>query len=93
MALVFEWHPEKAVQNERKHRVTFEEASTVFDDVDFLMVEDVDHSMDEDRFFTIGWSSAGKLLLVSDTDRADRIRIISAREVTKNERTFYLASL
>ena len=90
---LFEWHPEKAALNEQKHKVSFDEARTVFDDPEFVMVEDIVHSVDEDRYFTIGWSRSGRLLLVSHTDRASRIRIISAREVTKHERSFYFGNL
>jgi hypothetical protein len=93
MTFTFEWHTEKAALNERKHQVSFAEAQTVFDDPDFVMVEDLAHSVNEERFYTVGWSRMGRLLLVAHTDRAGRIRIISAREVTKRERAFYFGGL
>lgn len=93
MRLSFEWHPEKAELNERKHKVTFAEASTVFNDPLYITVLDVEHSIDEDRYITIGPSSTGRMLLVAHTDRNDRIRIISAREATRNERRFYSEGL
>ncbi len=69
--------------------MTFHEAATVFGNALALTYPDPDHSFDEFRFITIGWSSSGRLLLVSHTERGDRIRIISAREVTPRERRFY----
>ena len=85
----FEWDPRKAEINLRKHGVSFTEAGTMFGDELAITVPDPDHSKDEDRFITIGWSSQRKLLMVSHTDRDNRIRIISARELTKAERKAY----
>lgn len=85
----FEWDPNKAVTNLTKHRVSFEEASTVFGDPVSLTLPDPDHSLDEDRFLTIGSTTAGRLLIVAHTDRDDRTRLISAREVTRQERHVY----
>jgi hypothetical protein len=85
----FEWDPRKAVINLKKHDVSFTEAGTVFGDELAITVSDPDHSKDEDRFITIGWSDRRRLLIVSHTDRADKIRIISARELTKAERKEY----
>ena len=85
----FEWDPRKAEINLRKHDVSFTEAGTVFGDELAITVPDPDHSEDEERFITIGWSNRRKLLMVSHTDRNDRIRIISARELTRNERKAY----
>lgn len=82
----FEWDPRKAEINLRKHGVSFTEAGTVFGDELAVTIPDPDHSEDEDRFITIGWSNRHKLLMISHTDRNDRIRIISARELTRNER-------
>ncbi len=85
----FEWHPEKAAYNLAKHGVSFPEAATVFGDPLAITYFDPDHSDDEDRFLTFGESRGGRLLVVSHTDREDRIRIISARPATRRERTIY----
>jgi len=85
----FEWDPRKAEINLRKHGVSFTEAGTVFGDDLAITVPDPDHSNDEDRYITIGWSNRRRLLMVSHTDRGDQIRIISARELTKTERKEY----
>lgn len=85
----FEWNPGKAARNLKGHKIAFEEAATVFGDPLSLTLPDPDHSNDESRFITVGNSIDGKLLLVSHTDRDEKIRIISAREATKRERKFY----
>jgi uncharacterized protein len=85
----FEWNPDKANSNLKKHGVSFNEASTVFNDPLSVTFPDPDHSYSEERYVIIGLSSAGRILIVSHTDRADRVRIISAREATRNERRFY----
>ena len=85
----FEWNPAKAKANLRKHRVGFSEAASVFCDLLGITIFDPDHSQDEDRYITIGTSRAGRLLLVAHTDRADRIRIITARELNPAERQAY----
>ncbi|MFH1907893.1 MAG: BrnT family toxin [Chloroflexota bacterium] len=85
----FEWDPRKAEINLRKHGVSFTEAGTVFGDYLAITVPDPDHSDDEDRYITIGWSNRRRLLMVAHTDRGDCIRIISARELTKAERKDY----
>jgi uncharacterized DUF497 family protein len=85
----FEWDPRKAENNLRKHGVSFSEAATVFGDELSATVYDPDHSETEERFITIGWSNSRKLLMVSHTERNDRIRIISARELTQAERKEY----
>jgi hypothetical protein len=85
----FEWDPNKAEINQRKHRVTFAEATSVFADPLSTTFYDPDHSLDEDRHIIIGQSSAGRLLVVAHAERDDRIRIISAREATRRERAFY----
>ncbi len=82
----FEWCEDKASANYRKHGVTFNEASTVFDDQLAVVVYDPDHSDDEDRYLIIGHSARGRLLIVSHTDREDGTRIISARECVRSER-------
>jgi hypothetical protein len=85
----FEWDPRKAVNNLKKHGISFTEAGTVFGDEFAITVSDPDHFDDEDRFITIGRSNRRRLLIVSHTDRADKIRIISARELTRAERKAY----
>jgi uncharacterized DUF497 family protein len=85
----FEWDPEKAEKNTRKHEVNFEEACSVFDDPLFITVLDEEHSTDEERFITIGLSDRNRLLLVAHAEQNNRIRIISARKATKNEEKFY----
>ncbi|HSO81912.1 BrnT family toxin [Thiocapsa sp.] len=73
----FEWDPRKARSNQRKHGVTFEEASSALRDRLSATGHDPDHSEDEDRFVTFGVSSRGRLLTVSHTDRGNTIRIIT----------------
>lgn len=89
MALQFEWDPNKAARNVENHQVSFEEAATVFDDPLFITVIDEEHSVEEERYITIGLSQRGRLLLGAHTDRAGRIRIISARKATRREEQFY----
>ena len=85
----FEWDPVKARLNLTKHEISFEEASTVFDDPLFITFLDEEHSTDEERYITLGLSNSNTLLLIAHTDREGTIRIISARKATKNERRFY----
>lgn len=85
----FEWNPDKAEKNEVKHDMEFEEASTVFGDALSTTFPDPNHSIRESRYVTIGLSRYDRLLVVSHTDRGTRIRIISARKATKQERRFY----
>jgi uncharacterized protein len=85
----FEWNPDKANSNLKKHGVSFNEASTVFTDLLSVTFPDPDHSFSEERYVIIGLSSANRILIVPHTDRSDRVRIISAREANRNERRFY----
>ena len=85
----FEWDPQKAMKNLRKHGVSFDEAATVFQDDLSLTGVDPDHSLREERFVTFGVSSTGRMLVVSHTERGDHIRIISARPVKRTERKLY----
>lgn len=85
----FEWDEKKAVFNLSKHGVSFEEAMTVFDDPLYVDFCDPDHSDDEHRYLIIGRSQQGRLLIVSYTERADSIRLISSRELTRAERNVY----
>jgi uncharacterized DUF497 family protein len=85
----FEWDPSKAAANLRKHGVSFNEAATVFGDFLGATAADPDHSMDEHRHITVGLSNRGRLLMVAHAERGERIRIISARTLTPNERRAY----
>ena len=85
----FEWDPKKAIVNERKHGVTFQEAASIFSDPMALTFADPDHSFDEDRDITFGFSALERLLVVSHTSRGERTRIISARLTTRQERKIY----
>ena len=85
----FEWDDGKAEINLTKHGVSFTEASTVFGDPLAVTFFDPDHSDDEDRFLTIGLSLENRVLILSHTDRGEKIRIISARVATKAERKGY----
>ncbi len=85
----FYWDPAKAASNLIKHRVSFEEASTVFLDILSATGADPEHSQSEERWLTFGVSSHGNFLVVSHTDEEDNIRIISARQGTKHERKLY----
>jgi uncharacterized DUF497 family protein len=85
----FEWNPQKARVNLRKHQVDFEEACTIFEDPQFITFLDEEHSSDEYRYITIGLSDKNRLLMVAHTEYTDSIRIISARKATKNEEKFY----
>ena len=85
----FEWEETKAAANLRKHKVSFEEASTVFEDDLSLTGRDPDHSLGEHRFITFGLSAANRVLAVSHTERSGKIRIISARPATRAERRIY----
>lgn len=85
----FEWDPKKEAKNLRKHKVSFSEAATVFGDTLSTAVSDPDHSLEEDRYITIGMSDRHRLLIVAHTEWGERIRIISARELTRAEREAY----
>lgn len=85
----FEWDENKAAVNLSKHGISFEEAKTVFDDPLYVDFYDPDHSDEEDRYIIVGESQQGNLLIVSYTERADFIPLISARKVTRVEREVY----
>jgi hypothetical protein len=85
----FEWDLDKAARNRRKHGVSFQEAATVFGDTLAMTYHDPDHSSMEQRFITIGMSSARRVLIVAHTDRGENVRIISARKATRRERKHY----
>ncbi|WP_319560326.1 BrnT family toxin [Marispirochaeta sp.] len=83
----FEWDEKKNLSNTKKHKVTFEEAKTVFYDPSALLIHDPDHSENEDRFIIMGMSQSLKILIVCHCYRSDDeiIRIISARKAEKDE--------
>ena len=85
----FEWHRDKEQANIQKHGVDFTEAATVFGDPLELTISDPDHSIGEYRFLSMGHSSRNRILVVSYTEREDRIRIISARTASPKERRQY----
>jgi uncharacterized DUF497 family protein len=89
--LRFDWDSRKAAQNLRKHGISFEEAKTVFLDERARLIDDPDHSEEEDRFVLLGLSGALRLLLVCHCYRSESgvIRIISARKATRAESKFY----
>jgi uncharacterized DUF497 family protein len=87
--LFFEWDETKAKANFRKHRVSFEEASTVFGDPLSLTIDDSIHSEEESRFVTVGKAITARLFVVIHSDRGEYIRIISARKATRHERKQY----
>lgn len=89
MGNLFEWNPEKADANLKKHGVAFEEAESVFSDSLSLTIPDPLHSVEEHRFIITGFSDKQRLLVVVHTDRDDKIRIISARLATPSERRKY----
>jgi hypothetical protein len=89
MTLNFEWDEEKAKTNLKNHRVSFDEATTVFSDPLSITIPDPDHSADEQRYIDIGSSDRGRILVVVYTERGTNIRIISCRKATPTERRRY----
>lgn len=87
----FEWDENKNTINRQKHKISFEEAKTVFYDENALLIDDPDHSETEDRFILLGLSREAKLLVVCHCYRQSDtvIRIISARKATKTEAKCY----
>jgi uncharacterized DUF497 family protein len=86
----FEWNNKKAATNKVKHKISFQEAATVFKDRNALSIYDKEHSYQEDRWITLGLSNNGKLIVVSHTfleidKETNLIRVISARKATKKE--------
>ncbi len=85
----FEWDPGKSASNLRKHGVSFVEAASAFADPLAEQFYDPEHSQDEDRYLLLGMSSERSVLVISHTEREQRIRIISARRATRRERKHY----
>jgi hypothetical protein len=90
-SLIFEWDSVKAAANLRKHKVSFEDAQTVFSDERARLIDDPDHPEDEERFLLLGLSSSLRLLVVAHCYRStdNVIRIISARKATADEARHY----
>ena len=89
MALLFEWDPKKARRNLALYGVSFDEASTAFQDPLSRTIRDPLHSEDEERFVLLGHSQRNRLLVVVHTERGDGIRLISARLAGSRERVTY----
>jgi uncharacterized protein len=89
MALRFTGDPHKARLNERRHGVSFEEATTAFLDPLSLTIPDLLHAVGEERFVLIGQSDRGKLVVVVHVERGNEIRLISARRAMPHERRAY----
>jgi uncharacterized DUF497 family protein len=89
MDLNFEWDEDKAAANLKKHKISFEEAKTVFADPFAITIDDPKHSLEEYRFIDTGMSADGKVLVVSYTEREQKIRLISCRKATKTEHKIY----
>lgn len=87
----FEWDKNKNEINKKKHKISFEEAQTVFYDSEALLINDPEHSLEEERFIILGFSEKANLLVVCHCYRESEsvIRIISARKATKNEEKQY----
>lgn len=93
--LRFEWSPAKAALNLTKHKVSFEEAKTVFCDENAILIHDPEHSESEDRYLLLGLSAGAKVLVVCHCEResGDVIRVITARKADRSERNTYLKRL
>jgi len=89
MKLNFEWNEEKATANLKKHKISFDEATTVFSDPFSITIPDPDHSVEEERYIDIGTSDKGRVLVVVYTERGANIRIISCRKAAPAERRCY----
>lgn len=89
MKLNFEWDEEKARENLKKHRVSFNEATTVFIDPFSITIPDSDHSVGEQRYVDIGSSDKCHVLVVVYTERGSNMRIISCRKASLSERKLY----
>jgi len=90
--IYFDWNEKKLELNERKHKISFYEAATAFKDVNALMIQDENHSAQEERFVLLGFSRKANLLIVCHCYREDDesvVRIISARKATKKEELMY----
>jgi uncharacterized protein len=89
VGITFEWDPKKDAENDKKHGVSFAEAVLVFADPLAKIFDDDSHSIGERRELIVGHASRGRLLIVCFTERPSRVRIISARRLTRRERAVY----
>jgi hypothetical protein len=87
--LRFAWDSEKAQSNLSKHGVSFELGRTLFADPDEVMLPDPDHSIEEERFISIGRAADGELMLACYTENDELIRLISVRKATSPEIRIY----
>ncbi len=89
--IIFTWDENKNLINKKKHNLSFEEAKTVFYDIEAIVFDDPEHSQEEERFLIIGFSEMARLCIVSHCYRESEeiIRIISARKATAKEKKFY----
>jgi uncharacterized DUF497 family protein len=90
-AITFEWDENKNRKNQKKHKVSFEEAESVFYDDNARLIVDPEHSREEDRFILLGLSNKLRMLVVIHIyrEKDEVIRIISARKATMNETSLY----
>jgi uncharacterized DUF497 family protein len=91
IGLSFEWDERKSLLNKKKHGLSFEEAKTAFFDENALLIDDLDHSEDENRFILLGLSAKLRILVVCHAHRMDEqvIRLISARKASRHEQKQY----
>ena len=91
--MIYEWNPKKAKENLKRHKVSFDEATSVFTDPFALTFNDPDHSQEERRYITVGTSSKQRIVFLAHVDRGeDHVRIISARAATATESHAYQES-
>jgi len=86
---LFEWDEEKAASNFKKHKISFREGATVFNDEFIATMPDPSQSEMEERFVAIGLSVTGRILVVIYTERGEKTRLISCRRATSAERKWY----
>jgi uncharacterized protein len=89
MRLEFEWDEAKAKANLKKHKVSFQDGKTIFNDPLLLTFPDQEHSEHEERYINIGVSAEGNVIVLVSTERRGKIRIINCRKATSHERRFY----
>jgi uncharacterized DUF497 family protein len=88
MKLTFEWNEVKAIANFKKHKVSFDEGKTIFNDPFLITFPDPDNSENEERYIYLGLSAKSRVLVLIHTERQDKIRIISCRKATALERRY-----
>ena len=89
MKLTFEWDEVKATANSKKHKITFDEGKTIFNDPFLLTFPDSENSENEERYINIGLSAKGRVLILIHPERQGKIRIVSCRKATAGERRYY----